>query len=66
MELHQKSDASLSEKQPSLQGWLTPEQKQQLHDSAKECQERIETSEICQNWRERFHESEYKTSRGRR
>ena len=66
MKSHQKSDASPLEKLPNLQGWLTPEQKQQLHDSAKESQERIETSEICQNWRERFHESEHKASRGRR
>ena len=60
MELHQQSDVSPSQKEPNSSGWLTPEQKQLLHESAKECQQRSDTSEVCRNWRERFKEEQEK------
>lgn len=66
MELHQKSGVSPLEKPQGSHDWLTPEQKQQLHDAAQAFNEHALNSPLYQEWQEKFREAGFKVSRMRR
>jgi hypothetical protein len=66
MELHQKSGVSPLEKPQGSHDWLTPEQKQKLHDAAQAFNEHALNSPLYQEWQEKFREAGFKVSRMRR
>ena len=66
MELHQKSGVLPSEKRQNSPEWLTPKQKQQLHNSAQEFNEHTKNAPICQQWRQKFQEMGFKVSKLKR
>ena len=66
MELHRKSAVSPSGKQPSSAAWLTPEQKQQLRNSAQEFNEHAKDSNLYHQWEKQFKDAGFKVSRLKR